>query len=341
MRKVDLRNMQCTIHGKEKCFIYCKDCSEPACSKCMIEVHQKHEYKALDEAYDGHITDIKEVEDKIESNLQFLKKEKDKLQKMLSNGDTNFQETREIILQAEKELKDAISEHTKELLQELETKWKPSESIIKTELSAIIKYEDELVSRKNNLIQVLQSHQVIDIFSTSKTLDKSLQKYSVKQMKQNKTKFISSNMQVKTRSHMLGDLYTIPELELIDTYQSDVEKPPCILLSGDNTAFIGSSIDKKLQKITFENNNSKVEKEVPIGVFDISLTKDGDILMSLKESDLKLYTTNGQLKTFKSFSQLKTLGVHVTKDNKLLVGLRESIPVTFPPTKEVPEDLSF
>ncbi|VDI80738.1 tripartite motif-containing protein 9/67 [Mytilus galloprovincialis] len=173
MRKVDLQNMQCTIHGKEKCFVYCKDCSEPVCSKCTIEVHQKHEYKALDEVYEGLIADINEVEDKIESNLQFLKKEKNNLLKILSDGDTNFQETRDIILKTEKEMIEAISKFAENLLQKLEKKWKSSENMIKTELFAMTKKEDELETRKNNINQALQSHHVADIFSTSKTLDTS------------------------------------------------------------------------------------------------------------------------------------------------------------------------
>ncbi|XP_052079043.1 E3 ubiquitin-protein ligase TRIM71-like [Mytilus californianus] len=340
MRKVDLQNMQCTIHGKEKCFIYCKDCSEPACSKCIIEVHQKHEYKALDEVYERIIADINEIEDKIESNLQLLKREKNNLLKMLPDGDANFQETRDIILQTEKEMKEAISKFAEDLLQKLEKKWKSSENMIKTELSAMTKKEDELETRMSNINQALQSHHVADILSTSKTLDTSSPKYSVKQIKQKKSKFIPSNLQVNIGSKMFGGLYTVPDFELIDTYQSDVENVTGILLSSDNNAFIGSYYHKNIQKIKIENHNIKVEKEVQITVCDMALTKDGEILASSTESALKLYTKDGQLNTFKSFSPLKTLGVHVTKDNKIIVGLTESFPVQFPPTKDSIRKLS-
>ncbi|CAC5373886.1 unnamed protein product [Mytilus coruscus] len=225
---------------------------------------------------------------------------------------------------------EAISKHANELLQELDAKWKPSEDMIKTELSTVTKKENELETRRNNLNQVMQSHQVADIFSTSKNLDKSLPQYEVKTIKPYKAKFIPSNMQLKMGSQMLGNIYTVPEFELVDTYQSEVKTVPCVLLSGDNTAFIGSLNDVKLQKIKFENHNIKEEKEVQIKVSDMTWTKDREILVSSTESDLVLYTKDGQLKTFKSFSPLKTLGVHVAKDNKIILGLTEHFALPVP-----------
>ncbi|XP_052079042.1 uncharacterized protein LOC127717442 [Mytilus californianus] len=340
MRKVDLDNMICSKHIQQRCFFYCNKCSEPACSKCVVETHKLHDFKDIGEVYKDIIYEMKKLIDSFESNLQIYRNEKDKLQKMLSDGDTNFQKTKGLILQAEKEIKEAISKHAKDLLQELETKWKPLENMTKTELSAMKKKEDELETKKYNLKQALQSHQVADIFSTSKNLGRPLPEYAVKTIKLYNAKFIPSNMQVKIGSQMLGGLYTVPDFELIDTYQSEVGNVPCLLLSSDNNAFIGSINNEKLQKIKLENHYIKVEKEVEIAVYSMTLTKDGEILVSSAESDLNLYTKDGQLTTFKSFSPLKTLGVHVTKDNKLIVGLRESILFPFPPTKDSIRKLS-
>ncbi|VDI80737.1 Hypothetical predicted protein [Mytilus galloprovincialis] len=129
---------------------------------------------------------------------------------------------------------------------------------------------------------------------------------------------------------MFGGLYTVPDFELIDTYQGDVENVPCILLSSDNAAYIGSYYNKKLLKMKIENHYIKLEKEVLTATFDMSWTVDGEILVSCGENGLKFYTTYVQLKSFQSFSPLKTLGVHVTGDNKIILGLTESsgLPVT-------------
>ncbi|CAC5373885.1 unnamed protein product [Mytilus coruscus] len=95
MRKVDLDNMVCTKHIKQKCFFYCNKCSEPACSECVVETHKLHDFKAIGEVYKDIISEMKKLIDTFESNLQSLRNEKETLQKMLSDGDTNFQETRD------------------------------------------------------------------------------------------------------------------------------------------------------------------------------------------------------------------------------------------------------
>ncbi|XP_076101125.1 uncharacterized protein LOC143070910 [Mytilus galloprovincialis] len=309
VRKVNLENMICSKHSKQKCFVYCNECRVPACSKCLMEPHTLHNFKPLDEVYNDILSEMKDLIIKFESHLKFLRNEKDKQEKMLFEGEINFKETRDIILQTEKEMKETISKYAKDILLELEAKWKPNENLIKTELSSITKDEKEMETRKNNLNQVLQSHQVADIFSMSKTFDRSMPKYSVKQIKPNKSKFIPGNMHVKLGSQMFGDLNSVPDFKFIDTYQSNKGNVTNnILLCDDNTAFISSFNSQILQKVKFENHNTNVMREVKIAVFDMAWKKDGEILISSAKSDLYFYTKNEQLKTFKSFSPLSTLG---------------------------------
>ncbi|XP_063406082.1 uncharacterized protein LOC134690008 [Mytilus trossulus] len=327
VRKVDLENMECTIHPKQKCFVFCKDCSEPSCSKCLMETHKLHDYKAIEEEYKEITSDMEELIKQFEANLKLLRNEKEHLKKKLSDGGDNFKETRDLILQTEKEMKEVISKRAKELLQELGARWSLSSNVIKMEISAITKNEEEMGTKNNNLYQVLQSHQARDIFSASKTLDTSFPCYSltVKEIITNKTKFIPTNMEVKKKYQlMLGDIYTIPVLKVINTYHSDVENVTNLVFCSDNTAFIGNNAIKKIQKINFETQSIKIEREIKTDVTDMVLIKDQDILVSTGKSDLKIYTKDGQLTSFKSFSPLKTVCVHVTKDNHVIVGLVES-----------------
>ncbi|XP_071141843.1 uncharacterized protein, partial [Mytilus edulis] len=258
--------------------------------------------------------------------------EKDKLQKVLIDSNTNFLKTRKIILQTEKEMKEAITKHAIDLLQELDAKWKPTQNVIKTELSAITKNEEELETMKNSINQTLQSHYVEEIFYTNKNLDKSLslKNSAVTKIKPNKTKFIPRNVQSKTESQsMLGDLYMVPDLELIDTFQINNTGATTILSCSDNAAFIGSSSSEKLQKVKFENHEIKVEQEIQIKVNDMTWTQDGELLVSTEESDIKLYTKDNKFKRFKDFSPLKSSCVHVDKDKRIIVGLMESFAVVF------------
>ncbi|VDI17078.1 Hypothetical predicted protein [Mytilus galloprovincialis] len=117
VRKVDLENLLCTKHSKRKCVVYCNECSQPACSKCLTETHKMHDYISLDERHDEIILEMKELVKNIESKLDFFRYQTDKLQIILSNGDSNFKETRNVILQTEKEMKEAISKQANDLLQ--------------------------------------------------------------------------------------------------------------------------------------------------------------------------------------------------------------------------------
>ncbi|XP_071161227.1 E3 ubiquitin-protein ligase Midline-1-like [Mytilus edulis] len=335
VRKVNLENMGCTIHEKQKCFVFCKDCSEPACSTCLMETHKLHDYKALDEVYQDLLSEMKKQIKQIEIYLELFKYKKDKLQKMISDGNIYFQEARDAILKTEKEMKDSIAKHAKDLLQELEAKWKPSENMIKEEISDVIKSEMDMENRKDNINKSLQSHKAEDIFNTSKNLDKPFPKYSAMQMKSNRTVFCPSNIQVKLeRASLFGELFTRPNIELMDTYESELVSVKSLVLGRDqNTAFISSPSSQKLQKVRFENHTIKVEREIQMYVIDIAKTKDGGILIADGYNNLKLYTKDGQVETFKSFSPLKTLSVHVTKDNQIIIGLVEIYPVTLPAPK--------
>ena len=114
--------------------------------KCLNQTHKLRDYKALDEMYNNIISEMKEEIRKFEENRQVFRNGKDKLQKALSDGDKNFQETRTIISQTEKDMKEAISKHAKELLHELDAKWKASEDKIKTELSDLKRMKMSLKS---------------------------------------------------------------------------------------------------------------------------------------------------------------------------------------------------
>ncbi|XP_071177652.1 uncharacterized protein [Mytilus edulis] len=87
VRKVDLENMVCTKHSKQKCFAYCNICRVPACLKCLNQTHKLRDYKALDEMYNNIISEMKEEIRKFEENRQVYRNGKDKLQKALSDGD--------------------------------------------------------------------------------------------------------------------------------------------------------------------------------------------------------------------------------------------------------------
>ena len=58
--------------------------------------------------------------------------------------------------------------------------------------------------------------------------------------------------------------------------------------------------------------------------------QNGDLILSTRNHNLRQYTRNGKGNYFKSFSPFKTLGVHVSTNDQILVGLVESHGFTRP-----------
>ncbi|VDI65239.1 Hypothetical predicted protein [Mytilus galloprovincialis] len=326
--------MPCTIHSNQICCAFCTDCDQPVCMDCLIISHKKHEYRKLNEVYDTAISEMKDLQNKLESCYQLFVDENENLEKLLIDGEKNYKEIKDKILLTEKEIKETVSKYAKELLENLESKWKPTQIKIITELFTTQKTKEDLVARKERLKKTLQSHQASEIFSSRKKLDKTLPEKSGETIKCDilKTKFLSGNIFEKQnrRSTIFGDLYAVPDLELVGSYQSDFQYVETIQNFNSNTAFIAGCFESKLQKVTFEENNVKVEEDYNIYVCNLAKLKNDEILLSTGESELQVYSIDKQFKPFKSFSPFKSVSVHVSKTNEIFVGLTECYPVTYP-----------
>ncbi|XP_071160824.1 uncharacterized protein [Mytilus edulis] len=338
IHKVDLKSMPCTIHSDQICCAFCTDCDQPVCLDCLIESHQNHKYRKLNEVYDTAISEMKDLQNKLESCHQFYGNEKENLEKLLLHGDNNFQVLKDQILQTERKMTDTISNYAKELLHELESIWQPTETKINLELSDIHKNIEEIVNREERLKKTLLSPQASEIFSSRKTLDQTIRTKSVEPIKCTigNTKFCSGNIfqTQNTRRTIFGDLYAIPDLQLVKSYQTDLRNILNIRNYGKNSAIIACLKEKKVQKVTFEEKNIKVEEEISIAVRSLARLNNDEILLSTGGSDLNVYSIDKQTKLFKSFLPLKSISVHVSQNDKIFVGLTECHPVTYPATKE-------
>ncbi|CAC5358161.1 unnamed protein product [Mytilus coruscus] len=71
----------------------------------------------------------------------------------------------------------------------------------------------------------------------------------------------------------------------------------------------------------------KVLKAIPnTRAYDMGKMQNGDIIISVQESQLKMYKEKDTIENFHSFYPLKTFGIHVNKDNEILVGISSGLP---------------
>ena len=327
IRKVDLQRIPCTIHNDQKCCVFCANCQLPICSCCLIKSHQNHTFSELSEAYETKISEMRNLKVKVDSDMPYFQNEESRLRQVLSEAEKEHQQTRERIVQHERDLKQAVEKYAQELLEEHEKQWKPFENKVKEELSIVKEMKDDLETRQHILEKILNSQQVSDIFTTVDSLKNTVNRRSSSlHVKQMRTKFIPGSILREPRNITFGDIYTIPDLELVQTYETDLQSVSTILFGANNTAYISSYKSETVEKVKFENDKIKIQNKTITDVYDMAMLHTGDVLISSGGNDLKLY---GKVKPFKSFTQLETLGIHVNKDI-IIVGLTEPKNVNLP-----------
>ncbi|VDI72196.1 Hypothetical predicted protein [Mytilus galloprovincialis] len=307
----------------------CINCDVFMCQLCTTKIHTK--LKSTD--HHGLINLKDYGREDVAKTIR-----KERLEKLLLDGDENYQVIKDEILLTKKEMTETISNYAKQLLDDLDSIWKPTENMIKLELSDIQKNNEDLLQREDSLKKVLQSHKASEIFSSRTMLNKNLPTKSVETINCNilKTKFVSGKIFKKQNigKTLFGNLYEVPDLELVREYHSEIINIWNILNCDSNKALIASYTGGKLQKVLFDGNKIKVEEDFSISVLNMAKLGNDEILLSTGESDLQVYSIDRQFKPFKSFSPLKSISVHVSQTNRIFVGLVECFPITFPAKKD-------
>ncbi|CAG2232845.1 unnamed protein product [Mytilus edulis] len=95
---------------------------------------------------------------------------------------------------------------------------------------------------------------------------------------------------------IFGYLSKGPGFKLVKTYETSLRGFTKILPLNNNQAIISCWKDEVLQKVSFGKHNMTVETNYPkIKVYDIEVMKNGDILLSKQESELKLLCEKGAI----------------------------------------------
>ncbi|XP_071172252.1 E3 ubiquitin-protein ligase TRIM71-like [Mytilus edulis] len=162
--------MACAQHSDENCLLHCKTCNRPVCSDCLIGDHQNHQYSKLDIVYQKNLKVLKDIKSKIELDIPFFEERGENLQHILSEENKQFTENKDKIIQ----FRDKIIQYADDLLSKLKKFRKLREEKIKKELDSVRQRKDGLEKRKSQLNLTLNSSSALDIFATSRFLDKTM-----------------------------------------------------------------------------------------------------------------------------------------------------------------------
>lgn len=284
VRSVNLHTMPCTIHNVKTCCLYCTDCDHPICSSCVLQSHQPHTLCDIDDIYQTKLTEVGDFKQKIENNLPFFKNEVEKLQRNLEEIKIQFEKNKKKIRDQKENIIRLLKTYTEEILHELEAKWKSSNDFINEEIIKMKRNKDDFEREKKQLDDALKSHQPHDVFTASKSIDKTLLTNSVCSILVNQTLFMPGNISNQSRSVLFGDLLLVP---IVSTEFKWEEGGETVEVSGSFNEW-NKKKHVSLQKI---NDVFTVSIDLPAGEYHYKYIVDG-IWMTNKKQPIK-YNAEG------------------------------------------------
>ena len=133
------------------------------------------------------------------------------------------------------------------------------------------------------------------------------------------------------------------DFEVVNSYTTDLSGIYNIITVDDKSTWVNDYSKQVIRQINIDNDNITTTEQISCDINDMTLTSNNDILLSVcNSSDIKLLTKSGEIKPFFSVSSpLAPLGIHVTSDNYIIVGVTEPGATLTPTDKSTRELLIF
>ncbi|XP_052079434.1 uncharacterized protein LOC127717695 isoform X3 [Mytilus californianus] len=326
-------NIPCQIHKRKLNCMFCRTCDNLVCPECITDSHKKHDLDSIDKVCNEKRRELKELESRFSNTFTLCKIEDSKVIDFKTKYEQFFSESVQKINQQEKLIIDEVRKYAKALREQLESEKQRIEKSITEKEKNIAEVKENLLNKQSNIQEILDSNQAAKVFSTYPEFsEKEIPNASFKAFPGETKDFFPTKENLKTISNLFGSLQKtklpkgLPKvnLDVINSYTTDLITVNRVLIQDDTTAWISNFSKSTLCKINIDDT-IKTVKEISVQVYDMSLTDNNDVLLSLfGSSDVSLLTTKtGEIKPFLSVPPLLTRGIHVTKHNEIILGVKE------------------
>ncbi|CAC5424559.1 unnamed protein product [Mytilus coruscus] len=212
-------------------------------------------------------------------------------------------------------LKNAVEKFVKELKAELIRKWSEFE---KEEISHVEKVVDDLKELSLNVEEILQSKDAENVFNECEKLSIAVGKAKISS---GTIAFLTGQM----LPYNVGSLQVVSnavDVRIVKQFQTDISSVFFLSLCPDNSLWI--SDQSVLQKVKPIEHKLTAESTFNIKVYGMAVTPTGDLLLLSSGSVLKQISgKTGELTDFiYSVKALTETTIHVTKDGKVIVGVK-------------------
>ena len=322
-------NIPCQIHKSKLICMFCQTCDVLVCSNCISSSHKKHDLEPIDQVCMEKIEKLEEIEYQISQNLVRCKSENKDLEKDDCMWDSMSVDAIKKIDGRENKMKEEIGKYAQGLRDNIEKNNRKNKQLISKKAKEIDKTKITLEDQQEKIQTAKKPAKAEIIFATAKEHGGSVSALSFTKLHPEIQEFVSGELNISKSFGILSSVKLSnkshdTELKVQKSYTTDLSDVSSLVsLDKTTTAWIYSYGGKIIRKVVIDDKIQTI-KEIPVEIYDMTLTKSNDILIStINSSDVKLITQSGRIKPFLSVSPLITTGIHVTNNNDIILGVVE------------------
>ena len=330
--KIITDNIPCTEHTTKMTFLFCRTCDHLVCADCILSKHNKHNFEPVEKILSEKLDELKGAEARYSKDLTLCQAKVEEFQISETKYESLFDETITTIKKREKQLIDGITKHSQKLQNEIELERKTVKQTFCDMKRQADQAEKTIILHQDEIMAALKSIQGSTIFAAATKFKKMMSDLNFNQIPSEIKYFIPGKETVNDIPNLFGSLHKmkIPQVqsdidfEVVNSYTTDLSGINNIITVDDKSTWVNDLTKQVIRQINIDNDNITTTKQISCDIFDMTLTSNNDILLSVVDSsDIKLLTKSGEIKPFFSVSPLLPLGIHATSDNYIIVGVRE------------------
>ena len=334
--KIITDNIPCTEHRTKMTCLFCRTCDHLMCADCVSYKHNKHNFEPIEKILPEKLNELKGAEARYSKDLTLCQAKVNEFQISETKFESLCDESITTIKKREKQLIDGITKHSQKLQNEIELERKTVKKTFCDLKRQADQAEKTIILHQDEIMAALKSIQGSTIFTTATKSKKMMSDLNFNLIPCEIKYFIPGKETVNDIPNLFGSLQKmkIPQVEsdidfeVVNSYTTDLSGIHNIITVDDKSTWV-NDCKQVIRQINIDNDNITTTKQISCDIFDMTLTSNNDILLSaMNSSDIKLLTKSGEIKPFFSVSSLLTLGIHVTSDNNIIVGVMEPGPYT-------------
>ena len=340
--KIITDNIPCTEHRTKMTCLFCRTCDHLVCADCILSKHKKHNFEPVEKILSEKLDDLKGAEARYCKDLTLCQAKVNEFQISETKCESLCDESITTIKKREKQLIDGIIKHSQKLQNEIELERKTVKQTFCDLKRQADQAEKTIIFHQDEIMAALKSIQGSIIFTTATKSKKMMSDFNFNPIPCEIKYFIPGKETVNDIPNLFGSLQKmkIPQvesdidLEVVNSYTTDLSGIDNIITVDDKSTWVNDLNKQVIRQINIDNDNITTTKKISCFIYDMTLTSNNDILLSVVDSsDIKLLTKSGEIKPFFSVSSpLLPHGIHVTSDNNIIVGVIEPDGATPTPT---------